>query len=78
MFFIPKKGINGKTVKEYKINYITNRPMVKNTFYLKHPHIFDSIINPKTNKNKGIIDCLVLDNWAEKKIKSVENTSSTM
>ena len=52
--------------------------MVKNTFYLKHPHIFDSIINPKTNKNKGIIDCLVLDNWAEKKIKSVENTSSTM
>lgn len=78
MFFIPKKGINGKTVKEYKINYITNRPMVKNTFYLKHPHIFDSIINPKTNKNKGIIDCLVLDNWAEKKIKSVGNTSSTM
>lgn len=78
MFFIPKKGPIGKTVKEYKINFVTNRPLLKDTFYLKHPHIFESIIKPKANKNKGIIDCLVLDNWAEKKIKSVEKNFSTM
>ena len=69
-FFIPKRGAMVNPLKETKINFVENKTVTKNEFFIKHPHLFDNIIKPNSKReNRGLIDCLVLDRYLEKKTK---------
>ena len=64
-----------KPLKEIKFKYFDNRtfsPNEKDNFYYNHLHVLSSVVSPKKGKtrNKGFIDFLVLDKWAEAKYKT--------
>lgn len=76
-FFIPKRGAIVNALKETKINFVENKTVTNNEFFMKHPHLFDNIINPNTKRNNdGFIDCLVLDKYLEKRTKEKRNNAN--
>ena len=68
--FLSSSNKMNQPLKEYKLKYFDNRtfsPNEKDNFYYNNQHVFDSVVsNSSKTRNKGVIDFLVLDKWAEK------------
>lgn len=59
-------GKGGRSMREVKTNYYDNRTVTDDS-YVKFRPFFENMIHSRNKyiKNKGVIDCLVLDRWVE-------------